>query len=120
MFSGILFIANASFNNLKRAHYATFFNFCRVLLGTIPLVYLLAQHYGARGVLAGEMFSALIFGLAAFATVLYTIGRLEHGEALLKIEGEADEGFCETDDGLQAPFSSPRSLLGQKIVQHEE
>ncbi len=72
-FNGLLFIANASFNNLHHAHWATAFNFGRALLGTIPAVYLGARWYGPRGVMAGEAVGAMLFGvlaiLAAFALV---------------------------------------------------
>jgi Na+-driven multidrug efflux pump len=73
VFNGLLFIANASFNNLHHAHWATAFNFGRALLGTIPAVYLGARWYGPRGVMAGEAVGAMLFGvlaiLAAFALV---------------------------------------------------
>ena len=52
MFSGILFVANASFNNLHLAHLSTLFNFSRAFLGTIPCVYLGAKWFGAPGVMA--------------------------------------------------------------------
>ena len=47
-FNGLLFISNASFNNLHHAHWATGFNFGRALLGTIPAVYLGARWFGPR------------------------------------------------------------------------
>jgi Na+-driven multidrug efflux pump len=77
MFSGMLFIANASFNNLHRAHLATVSNFSRALLGTIPCVYLGAQWFGARGVMAGEALGAMIFGSLAFAAVMWQVRELE-------------------------------------------
>jgi putative MATE family efflux protein len=73
MFSGLLFIANASFNNLRRAHLATVFNFARTLLGTIPCVYLGAKWYGAPGVLVGEAVSAVVFGSLAFMAILWQV-----------------------------------------------
>lgn len=125
MFSGILFISNASFNNLKRAHLATCFNAFRVLLGTIPLVYLLSGPFAAKGVLAGEQISALIFGLAAFATLLYQIRQIERaheGQPLARLsEAELQAlAHSDSDDGTALPFSSARSQLGQKIVQQED
>ena len=76
-FAGMLFIANASFNNLHRAYFATLLNFGRALLGTIPLVYLLSHLYGAKGVIAGEVAGAAVFGLLGFVLVLWHIRRLE-------------------------------------------
>ena len=61
MFNGMLFVANASFNNLHKAHLATLFNFGRALLGTIPCVYLGAQMvwrprgHGRRGCRCGDI-----------------------------------------------------------------
>jgi putative MATE family efflux protein len=75
-FSGMLFVANASFNNLHKAHLATLFNFGRALLGTIPCVYLGARWYGAPGVMAGEVAGAVLFGSLAFAAVLWQVRRL--------------------------------------------
>ena len=77
IFSGALFVANASFNNLHHPHWATGFNFGRALLGTIPFVYLGAHWYGAKGVLAGEALGALIFGTLAVVAAFYLISRLE-------------------------------------------
>lgn len=76
-FSGMLFIANASFNNLHRAHLATLFNFGRAFLGTIPCVYLGSKWFGAPGVLAGEAVGAVLFGLLAFAAVLWQVRQLD-------------------------------------------
>lgn len=77
IFNGTLFIANASFNNLHHAHWATGFNFGRAFLGTIPAVYLAAQWYGPRGVLAGEAFGALVFGILAIIAAFWLVNKLE-------------------------------------------
>ena len=71
IFNGMLFVANASFNNLHRAHLATLFNFGRALLGTIPMVWLGARWMGAPGVMAGEAAGAVLFGSLAFAVVMW-------------------------------------------------
>jgi len=72
-FNGMLFVANASFNNLHRAHLATLFNFSRALLGTLPCVWLGARWYGAPGVMAGESVGAIVFGGLAFLAVMMQI-----------------------------------------------
>ena len=77
VFNGMLFVANASFNNLRHPHWATCFNFARALLGTIPAVYLGAQWYGARGVMAGEAIGAVLFGLSAMIAAYVLVGRIE-------------------------------------------
>ena len=76
IFSGMLFVANASFNNLHKAHLATLFNFSRALLGTIPCVYLGAAWFGAPGVMAGEVVGAVVFGSLAFAAVMWQVKQL--------------------------------------------
>ena len=73
LFAGMLFVANASFNNLHRAHLATAFNFGRAFLGTIPCVWLGASWYGAPGVMAGEAAGAVLFGCLAFVAVLWQV-----------------------------------------------
>lgn len=65
LFLGFLYVANASFNTLKRAHYATAFNWGRATLGTIPFVMVGGYLAGAPGVLAGQMLGAIPFALAA-------------------------------------------------------
>lgn len=77
LFNGALFISNASFNNLHHPHWATGFNFGRAVLGTIPAVYFGAQWFGAKGVLAGEVFGALLFGSLAVVAAFQLIRRLE-------------------------------------------
>ncbi len=76
MFNGTLFIANATFNNLHHPHWATFFNFSKVILGTIPAVYLGASWYGARGVLAGEAVSSIVFGILGLVAALALVRQL--------------------------------------------
>ena len=76
VFSGMLFVANASFNNLHKAHLATLFNFGRALLGTIPCVYLGSIWFGAPGVMAGEVVGAVVFGSLAFIAVIWQVRQL--------------------------------------------
>ncbi len=107
IFNGMLFMANASFNNLHRAYYATSFNFCRALLGTVPMVYLFSKLYGPPGVMAGEMVGALVFGVAAYIVVLRLVARLER-------DSEAVTEDCpEADEPAQWAYSSENSQLGQ-------
>jgi len=62
IFSGILFVANASFNNLGKAKYSTLFNVGKATLGTVPFVYLGALWGGVYGVLIGQVLGAILFG----------------------------------------------------------
>jgi putative MATE family efflux protein len=75
LFSGMLFVANAGFNNLNRAYLATTFNFSKALLGVIPFVAIMSTYFGAPGVLAGEAAAAAVFAIIASAVLLR---RIEH------------------------------------------
>lgn len=82
VFNGFLFVANTTFNNLRHAHWATGFNFGRALLGTIPAVYLGANWFGPRGVMAGEAFGSMLFGLLAIMAAFALVRRLEREHRL--------------------------------------
>ncbi|PIE37906.1 MAG: MATE family efflux transporter [Gammaproteobacteria bacterium] len=77
VFNGMLFVANASFNNLGKPAWATVFNFARALLGTIPCAYFGAQWFGAKGVLAGEAVGVVLFGVLALVAVHYLVAEQE-------------------------------------------
>ncbi|WP_343564707.1 MATE family efflux transporter [Kiloniella sp. b19] len=76
-FQGILFLANAAFNNLGKALYATASNIGRATVGTIPFVYLGAVWYGAEGALIGQSIGAAIIAVLAVILCLALINRLE-------------------------------------------
>ena len=65
VFLGTLFVANAVFNTLGRAHYSTLFNWARATIGTVPFVDYGAHLAGAHGALAGSMVGGIIFGIGA-------------------------------------------------------
>ena len=65
VFLGALFIANAVFNTLGRAHYSTLLNWGRATIGTVPFVMAGAALGGASGVLAGNMIGGVVFGVAS-------------------------------------------------------
>ncbi len=62
-FLGALFVSNAVFNTLRRAHVSTMLNWGRATIGTIPFVMLGAAHGGADGVLAANMLGGIVFGI---------------------------------------------------------
>lgn len=64
-FLGALFVSNAAFNTLGRAHISTALNWARATLGTIPFVMIGDHIAGAAGVLVGQMLGAIIFGVIA-------------------------------------------------------
>jgi putative MATE family efflux protein len=65
VFLGALFIANAAFNTLGRAHYSTALNWARATVGTVPFVLAGGTLAGAEGVLAGNMIGGVVFGVAS-------------------------------------------------------
>ena len=65
-FNGVLFVANATFNNLGHPFYSTYLNWGRNTLGMIPLVWLGSATLGAQGVLIGQSLAGVIFGLLAW------------------------------------------------------
>ncbi|MFK7764673.1 MAG: MATE family efflux transporter [Roseobacter sp.] len=65
-FNGVLFVANATFNNLGHPFYSTFLNWGRNTVGMIPLVYLGSGFMGAQGVLIGQSLAGVIFGILAW------------------------------------------------------
>jgi Na+-driven multidrug efflux pump len=73
LFNGSLFIANATLNNLGYPHYATFINFTKATLGTIPFVYFGAILAAAPGVLIGQAAGTVIVGSLAIVFCLYMV-----------------------------------------------
>lgn len=65
-FNGLLFIANASFNNLDRANWSTWTNWGRNTLGVLPFAIAGSALGGAPGVLAGQAIGGVFFGLGAY------------------------------------------------------
>ncbi len=64
-FNGVIFVGNATFNNLGHPFYSTWINWGRHTLGTIPFVVLGASWFGAPGVLMGQAAGGVLFGLLA-------------------------------------------------------
>lgn len=66
IFNGVIFVSNASYNNLGHPFYSTGINWGRNTLGIIPFVYVAAQFWGAEGVLIGQMMGGAFAALVAF------------------------------------------------------
>jgi len=81
VFNGLLFVANAAFNNLGFALYSTVLNWGRATLGVIPFVWLGGQWYGVLGVLAGYGLGVIVFGLIGVVLCLRVLARLERRAA---------------------------------------
>jgi putative MATE family efflux protein len=96
IFTGCLYVANATFNNLGHPLLSTLFNWGRATLGTIPFV-AVGRAYGPAGVLYGQTLGSLVFGLAAMVVAFRVTARmraapqsdLDYGMALPSGSGRA-------------------------------
>ncbi|PIE09642.1 MAG: MATE family efflux transporter [Rhodobacterales bacterium] len=68
-FNGLIFVANASFNNLGHPIYSTWVNWGRHSIGTWVPAVIGAQVMGAAGVLIGQALGGVVFGLIAWMMV---------------------------------------------------
>jgi putative MATE family efflux protein len=72
-FLGLLFVANASFNNLGFPLLSTAFNWGRATLGTVPFAYAGSIVGGPKGAMVGLAAGGLAFGIAGIVTSFWTI-----------------------------------------------
>lgn len=75
-FSGILFVANASFNNLGKAKYSTLFNVGKATLGTVPFVYFGGLWGGVYGVLVGQVIGSILFGVLGISVAYRLVDKV--------------------------------------------
>ena len=80
LFTGLLFVANAAFNNLGFPLLSTLFNWGRATLGTIPLVWI-GMSWGAQGVMAGAAAGSVLLGIVAILVAFAVIARLDTSDA---------------------------------------
>ncbi|PIB25969.1 MATE family efflux transporter [Amylibacter kogurei] len=73
IFTGIIFVSNAAYNNLGHPYYATWVNWGRNTLGIAPVVYVTAKIWGAEGVLIGQMLGGVLVAIVAFILARKTI-----------------------------------------------
>ncbi len=72
-FNGVIFVANAAFNNLGHPFHSTWINWGRHTLGTIPFVIAGGALWGAPGVLIGQASGGIIAaGIALLLAVQVT------------------------------------------------
>lgn len=103
-FNGILFIANSSFNNLRRPIWSTWLNWLRNTLGVIPFIWLGAEIGGAPGVIVGQAVGGIIFGIAGIWLAIRLADAYQSGRA------DPDKGSSLPFMRRRPtpPFSSPR------------
>lgn len=76
-FNGLLFLSNASFNNLGFPLLSTAFNWGRATIGTMPLAWAGAYYGDAKGVMLGAGIGSVLFGCGALLTAFWTIRKLK-------------------------------------------
>lgn len=81
VFNGAQFVANAAFNNLGKPMYATWFNFGKATLGTIPFVLVGGELGGAAGVLIGQAVGGMVFGVASVLSAQRLVNQLSRCSA---------------------------------------
>ncbi|WP_420584406.1 MATE family efflux transporter [Ruegeria sp.] len=75
-FNGVIFVANASFNNLGHPVYSTWVNWGRHTLGTWPFAAAGAYIAGAPGVLLGQALGGVIFAVVCRVLVRRVVSQL--------------------------------------------
>ena len=68
-FNGVIFVTNASFNNLGHPIFSTWINWGRHTVGTWVFVMIGSSLAGAQGVLLGHAFGGVIFATIAWVMV---------------------------------------------------
>jgi len=81
-FNGVIFVANAGFNNLGHPFYSTLTNWGRHTLGTIPLVWVFSLWFGAPGVLIGQGLGGLIFAAISIILIRRVMASMDSEKAL--------------------------------------
>ncbi|MEP2979383.1 MAG: MATE family efflux transporter [Lentilitoribacter sp.] len=104
LFNGMLFAANAAFNNLGYAFYSTMFNWGRSTLGVIPFVWVGSQYYGIEGALVGYGLGAVFFGIMSAIVCLRVIKKLEARE-----QDNDDDQNHRYPPAANSPFTSGKA-----------
>ncbi|WP_299885193.1 MATE family efflux transporter [uncultured Ruegeria sp.] len=76
-FNGVIFVTNASFNNLGYPVYSTWINWGRHTIGTWVFATIGSYLAGASGVLLGQAFGGVIFAAISWVLVARVVSRLE-------------------------------------------
>lgn len=103
-FNGVLFVANASFNNLNRPVWSTMLNWGRNTIGAAPFAFIGGAVAGAPGVLVGHALGGVVFAVVGVVICLRLVRAFENGAA------DPDTGWKMrlTRPRPTPPFSSPR------------
>lgn len=74
-FNGVLFVANAAFNNLGHPFYSTWVNWGRHTIGTVPFVIVFSNFWGPQGVLIGQAAGGFLFAVLAYFLALRVMAK---------------------------------------------
>ena len=107
IFNGLLFTANAAFNNLGYPTTSTIMNIGKATVGTIPFVYFGAQWFGPIGVIAGQAVGSILFGLISWFWVQRILNRLQPAAEDVK----NDEEQSLNSSLPLTPFCSSRAYM---------
>lgn len=119
VFSGALFVANASFNNLGKAKYSTLFNVGKATLGTVPFVYYGAQWGGVEGVLIGQVLGTIVFGVLGVWTAYRLVDKVQQQQSRLA-DIEVSDHATPLDDELSPSSPNPLSSSCAQMAQLSE
>ncbi|MEM9124777.1 MAG: MATE family efflux transporter [Pseudomonadota bacterium] len=81
-FNGVIFVSNASFNNLGHPVYSTWINWGRHTVGTWVFASIGSHLAGASGVLLGQAFGGVIFAVLSWVMVGRVVSGLERAQAI--------------------------------------
>ncbi|MEL7541301.1 MAG: MATE family efflux transporter [Pseudomonadota bacterium] len=87
IFNGVIFVGNASYNNLGHPFYSTWVNWGRNTLGTVPFVYFGAELWGAQGVLIGQMAGGIVIAILSYMLAQNIMRKAERGLVPKEQEG---------------------------------
>lgn len=73
VFNGLLFVTNATFNNLGKPLWATMFNWSRQTIGVIPFIWLGAEWGGLTGIAYGIVAGSVPFAIVAVFVAFWLI-----------------------------------------------
>ncbi|NEU11997.1 MATE family efflux transporter [Methylobacterium sp. BTF04] len=111
-FTGLLFLANAAFNNLGFPFYSTALNWGRATLGTVPPALIGAHFYGPRGVIAGIGLGSILFGIAGILLAFRTVATLERRGRAKSVAAAAETEMPNVGaDAARAAAPAPSGAL---------
>ncbi|MEW4467467.1 MATE family efflux transporter [Parasphingorhabdus sp. JC815] len=76
-FNGILFIANATCNNLERPQWSMIMNWLRNTLGILPFLWIGDMLFGLEGIVIGPAVGGVLFGIIGYAITRHLVNLQE-------------------------------------------